>query len=261
MKNFYTEYEKLRLKPNHQVSQWYMYINDVKKQVDFLYKTISAKRLCFLGDGDGISILLALKIFKEKTSPIKEIVVFDIDQRELNLYKSLAKENKINQIVKFKTVQYNISDKILSSYKNYFDYFYINPPYSYVTNPKGLGFMLWLDRCIEMTKSKAGGCIVYPISHPGNNNEVSMVKENLQKYLKDNNFNIKSRPKILHRYAESECISKNLIVERTRLSKSHYEDREIPYSIIKSLYSRTNKPPHLILDDGSDFGKQEDFKV
>lgn len=253
MENFYKDYEKLRLKPNHEVSQWYMKISDVKKQVEFLYKNVSAKRILFLGDGDGISILFALKLLQEKNSAIEEILVLDIDERELNLYNKISEKYGVNKFVKFKTKLYNISDKVPEEYQNYFDFFYINPPYSYITNPIGLGFMLWLDRCIELSKPDAVGCIVYPISH-GDKKEVAIVKENLQKYLEENKFEIKLRPNIKHKYSESECISKNLIVKRTKLSKSAYKNEKIPYSVIKSMYPRTDNPPYLIYDDGSTFG-------
>lgn len=247
-----------RLKPNHIVSQWYMYLDDIQKQVEFLYNSLECEKLMFLGDGDGISIMLALTLAKNKSKKLKQIFVFDIDERELNLYKNLAKENGVSEYVDFQTIRYNIFDKVPSKFLNKFDAFYINPPYSSTTQPKGLGFLLWLERCIEMTKRDAKGYIVYPTK---DNDQIAIneIGKTIFQYLEENHFNVLQNPApISHRYEETDCISENLIVEKTKNTSAHYKGKKIPFEIANSLY-HNKLLPHYILDDGTTYGSPVDF--
>ena len=254
---FYEDFEKIRLKPNHEVSQWYMEMHDLKKQVNCIYKFANVEKILFLGDGDGISILLALFAYK-KSNNIKEIYVFDIDERELNLYRKLAKEYKIENKIKFMTISYNVIDKTPIQFKNYFDYFYINPPYCYETTPAGLGFFFWLERCKELTKDNAEGCIVYPYSH--DNLDISIIRKNILNYLKDNNFKLIGESTLSHKYHESDCISKNLYVKKLDNCLSKYNNRAIPKALFLSMYLENHNPPYKIKDDGSDYGIKIEFK-
>ncbi len=258
MQDIFRYYANQRLKPNHIVSQWYMYLDDLKKQVGLLYNTLNCEKLMFLGDGDGVSILLALMLAENKEKCIKHIYVFDIDERELNLYKRIAKDNNVTEFVDFQVVRYNIFDKVPDKYVNMFDAFYINPPYSSTTSPKGVGFHLWLERCIEMSDSNAKGCIVYPVEDR-DQNAIDEIKENLFSYVEDKSFKILCLPGDLsHRYDETACISKNLIVEKTENTVSQYKGCKIPFDIAKSLY-HNNLLPHYILDDNTELGRPVEF--
>jgi len=256
MNNLIKLLKKNRVKPNHEISQWYMFYRDIKKQVKFLVENLKCENMVFLGDGDGISILLAMTLAKSKCSNIKKIFVFDIDERELNLYNKLAKEQNVNKYVQFVTVQYNIFDVVPSKYVNAFDWFYINPPYSSTTTPKGLGFHLWLERCIEMSKPNAKGIIVYPYNKLPR--EIEEVKMNLYNFINEKNFNIIKSNSLSHRYYETRIKSRNLIIEKTSKTHPKYKNIEIPLDIAFSLY-HNDKLPHYVIDDGSGYGKYENF--
>ncbi len=248
--------KKNRVKPNHEISQWYMFYRDIKKQVKFLIKNLKCESIMFLGDGDGISILLAMTLAKNKCTNIKKIYVFDIDERELNLYNKLAKEQNVSKYIQFVTIRYNIFDIVPSKYTNAFDWFYINPPYSSTTTPKGIGFQLWLERCIEMTKDNAKGIIVYPSNEL--QIEIEEIKNNLYNYVNERNFNIIKSNSITHRYYETKIRSKNLIIEKTVKTFSKYKNKKIPLDIAFSLY-HNNKLPRYVIDDGSEYGKYDNF--
>ena len=228
-----------------------------KKQTKCLHKLINSEKVLFLGDGDGISILLAL-FSKNKPNNIKEICVLDIDERKLNLYKQLIMKNHVEERIKFSVLQYNVIDKIPSQYKNYFDYFYINPPYCYETTPAGLGFFFWLERCKEFTKENAEGYIVYPESH--GKLDISNIKENIYNYLKTNNFDIVGTSRFAHKYHESQCLSKNLYVKKCDNCISKYCNKQIPKKYFLSMYLDNHNPPYLIKDDGSVYGSKIEFK-
>lgn len=256
--SIYKNFKKLRLKPNHEVSQWYMIMPDLKKQVKNIFNKIAnVEKLLFLGDGDGISILLALFALR-KFNNIKEICVFDIDERELNLYNKLANEYNVERKIKFKTISYNVIDKVPKEYKNYFDYFYINPPYCYETKPAGLGFFFWLERCKELTKENAEGCIVYPFNH-GNVN-IANIRENILNYLNENNFKLTGESSLTHRYHETECISKNLYVKKLNNCVSKYRNKQIPQNLFLSMYLENYDPPYKIKDNRSDLGIKIKYK-
>lgn len=257
MKEILEYYSERRLKPNHIVSQWYMCLDDLQKQVEFIYENFNCKSLMFLGDGDGVSILLTLLLAKRKSKKIKQIYVFDIDEREINLYKKIAQENNVSKFVDFKAFRYNVFDKVPKEYKNLFDAFYINPPYSSTTKPKGIGFVLWLERCIEMCKTDARGCIVYPVKYKYQNAIVE-INKTITNFLHDKNFKLIKSDSFVHCYEETDCISKNIIVQKTKNTKAEYRDKDIPLRIAKSLY-HNDKLPHYILDDNTTFGYPIEF--
>jgi hypothetical protein len=43
----FDQFNKARLKPNHEVSQWYMHIEDLRKQVEYLAQNITQEKNCF----------------------------------------------------------------------------------------------------------------------------------------------------------------------------------------------------------------------
>lgn len=248
--DIFNYYENLRLTPNHDISQWYMNLVDAKTQVEFLIDNIKGN-IVFLGDGDGIAILLAL-MCKVKKNSISEILVLDIDERELNLYKQIAKENNIKN---FKTKLYNIFDKLPQELKNKYKNFYINPPYSSTTQPKGLGFILWLERCIELSVQKANGIIVYPYEDENDNKWLREIQQNLMQYLTLNNFEIQTTKAITHKYHEITIISSNIFVQLTPNTFAFYQDKQIPLDIARSLYHNNLPMPHYVKDDGSKLGQ------
>ena len=256
MLNIFKTFKEHRVKPNHEISQWYMKTSQLKKQVNFLFKNITCKNMLFLGDGDGVAILLTLMLQQKKAFNIQNIYVFDIDERELNLYNNLYQKFCDNKNVTFKTVRYNIFDAPPKKFINYFDCFYINPPYSTTTTPKGLGFNLWLERCVEMSTKDAKGIIVYPVKDI--KSEITEVKENIFNFIKERQFNILPSPVFKHSYYDTKCKSKNLIVQKTNKTYSNYTGKPIPVKIATSLY-HNNIIPHYVIDDGSEYGKYVQF--
>lgn len=252
-KNIYKNYKKLRLKPNHNISQWYMCLKDVKKQVNFLIKNIKGS-IVFLGDGDGVAILLAQEC-KIRPNNITQICVLDIDERELNLYKKIAAENNIKN---FSAQLYNVFD-ILPEKTREFDNFYINPPYSSTTNPKGLGFILWLERCIELTKDNGKGIIVYPKINRNTKQWAQEVKSTISTFLEERKFNILSDNMLSHRYHELKLKSTNLLVQKTSKTSTKYKQKIISKDFAANLYHNNLPLPRYIKDNGTDMGQPVDF--
>ena len=68
----------------HEVSQWYMRAKDMALQIEEIAPFFAGKKVVFLGDGDGISILLAIAASKGLVEGPTQICVLDIDERELD---------------------------------------------------------------------------------------------------------------------------------------------------------------------------------
>ena len=250
--------EENRLCPNNDVSQWYMKSDDMVQQILEINKYIKNRKIVFLGDGDGISILVAILASKNVINKPEEITVLDIDERELNLYKRLSERFDVSKTIKFRTSQYNIFNVIPSELRNSFDLFYINPPYSSATNPVGLGFVVWLERCMELTKGKATGIMVYPVKDE-DDSWIADMKLTFKNFF--DRYNLKYQEStITHEYFDTKAISSNLIINKENNIISDYMDKKIPLSIAKNLYHNDNPLPEYILDDGSKKGKYIYFK-
>lgn len=214
---------------------------------------IENKSLVFLGDGDGIGVLVALLASNSLISMPKEIVVLDIDERKLNLYKTLAEKQNPNKKVKFETRLYNVFDKVPLSYANRFDFFHINPPFKANKKPKGLGFTFFLERALELTKPEACGIVVYPMADK-DMQWATAVKATLDKTITKYKL-AHQKLDVTHKYALAQVVSSNLLVFKNGDVKNKYKGKVIPHSTAKRLYYKDIVTTQYINDDGSKDGK------
>lgn len=107
------------------------------------------KKVAVIGDDDLTSIALA------RTGMASEIVVFDIDERILNLIDEISKLYKLN----IKTVKQNLLKNTPSGYLNYFDTFITDP------TPTVKPLTLFTVRGLQMLRKeqgRAGYISLYP---------------------------------------------------------------------------------------------------
>lgn len=227
------EVEKNRPIPRRDVDQIWMFNRAMVIQAEKCFGHLKNKNCVFLGDGDGASSYYALLQQNKLISPISSITVLDFDENILNYHRKIIKDNNIN--IDCKYINYDVRDVVPSEYKNKFDFFYINPPYS--SHNKGDSIKLWLHRCIDLIKDEAQGCIIIPTDrdYPWS---IENSKE-IEKFLTNYGFIIKEIFFNLHDY-DLDCTSfiksSTYIVERVEKVPSEFENTKITEEIISDLY-------------------------
>ena len=228
--------------PHREYDQIYMRARSMVEQVEFVREYLYGKTIAFLGDGDGMSILLAL-ISKKIDLGIKEMAVFDFDERILNEYAKICSEQEITIPMHFKL--YNIINPIDPSEKSKYDFFYINPPYG--SKNEGLSCILWLIRCIELSTENAEGCVIVP--NDRNIPWTIRCVTNIFQFLEESGFQRTRIINNIHHYHLDDnpsLLSSMIIVHRIISIKSKYDGKRIPLHLCKNLYGSIRPIPQYI---------------
>lgn len=248
---------EVRAKPIREFDQIYMKTEDMINQAKLTMPILKGKRVLFLGDGDGMSILLT-KLFETENNENlpREISVFDFDERILNKYLQVFNSTSLKDTIEFNCIKYNVVNPIPMNFKNNFDFFYINPPYGSLN--KGNSCIVWLYRCIELCKTDCTGCMIVPC-----NDKFEWTLNNtynIQKFLNEYGFIINRLFDNLHEYNLDDnpnLLSSSFYLKRVvNLGDNLYANKRMPLSQIKNLYGSERKIPEYIEDDGTDFGKR-----
>lgn len=251
LKIFAHEIALSRPRPYREYDQIYMFEEDLVKHVYELISHVKSKKIVFMGDGDGVSILLALITHNMVDRPIS-IVVFDFDERILNTYRRISEKYGLTHI---QYVHYNIIEPLPKKYIGVFNYFCINPPYG--SKNAGLSCILWLRRCIDAcNKEGAGGCIVYPNSL---DQEWSVRNtQNILQFLKQNGFYLTYEIHAMHRYhlADNPTLkSSAFFIDSIKdVNTKSWNDIKFTTSETQNLYGDERIVPHYIWDDGTTCG-------
>ncbi len=165
------------------------------------YNDIEGRNIAFLGDGDLISITVAL------VGHPRQLVVFDIDKRILNYISEISKEENL----KISTLYHDLRQPIPSNYLDQFDVFITDPPYT--CN----GFELFLSRGVELLRKGSGkhGYISFSHKPPSEKLTCQQIVTNMNLILKEiiPNFNQYRGAEILGQ------IGQMLVVETTNISQ------------------------------------------
>jgi predicted methyltransferase len=113
--------------PHREYDQIYMKARYMLDQLGFIKSYINNKRIVFLGDGDGMSLLLSLFSAKGLLN-IASMAILDFDERILEKYKEVNKQYNLHSIPTCYHL-YNVINPIDASLSGKFNFFYINPPY------------------------------------------------------------------------------------------------------------------------------------
>lgn len=145
-----------RPRPLRDFDQIYMKTGDMVLQSELVARWANGKRLAFIGDGDAISVCVALlkhrKIFEEGPSLI---TVFDFDQRICSAIERFADQERLETL---KSVHYNCADALPSNLLNKFDFFYTNPPWG--ASNGGESVKAFMQRGFEATGYAGEGLVV-----------------------------------------------------------------------------------------------------
>ena len=143
-----------RPRPFREFDQIYMKTGDMVLQSELIAHWANGKRLCFIGDGDAISICVAylhkLGIFDYGPSLI---VVYDFDERICNAIRAFAGRYELGHL---QARLYNCIDEFPDD--GNFECFYTNPPWG--ASNKGRSVKLFVQRGMEAVGYKGSGVVV-----------------------------------------------------------------------------------------------------
>jgi len=150
-----------RPRPLRDFDQIYMKTGDMVMQSELVSRWANGKRLAFIGDGDAISVCVALlkarNIFAEGPS---HITVFDFDERICSAISRFADHEGITTL---ESRLYNAADAFPSDMIGQFDYFYTNPPWG--ASNAGESVKAFMQRGFEATNYAGEGLVVIADDH------------------------------------------------------------------------------------------------
>lgn len=181
-----------RPRPLRHVDQIYMKTGDMVLQSEMVARWANKKRLAFIGDGDAISVCVALLknrgIFDFGPS---QITVFDFDERICGAVSRFADKEQLSGLT---SVLYNALDAFPSC--GAFDCFYTNPPWG--ASNEGESVKAFVQRGFEAVGFAGEGMIVIADDHELEWPQV--VLHRTQKYAIDNGFFVQKMQSKLHMY-------------------------------------------------------------
>lgn len=150
-----------RPRPLRDFDQIYMKTGDMVMQSELVARWANGKRLAFIGDGDAISVCVALlkarEIFDEGPA---HITVFDFDERICGAITRFADHEKITSL---ESRLYNCAEAFPSDMIGQFDCFYTNPPWG--ASNAGESVKVFMERGFEATGYAGEGLVVIADDH------------------------------------------------------------------------------------------------
>ncbi|MCI1711398.1 MAG: bis-aminopropyl spermidine synthase family protein [Chiayiivirga sp.] len=145
-----------RPRPLRNFDQIYMKTGDMVMQSELVSRWAAGKRLAFIGDGDAISVCVALlharKIFAEGP---EKITVFDFDQRICSAIERFADSAGITTL---DAHLYNCADAFPEDMIQQYQCFYTNPPWG--ASNAGESVKAFMQRGFEATGYAGEGLVV-----------------------------------------------------------------------------------------------------
>ena len=150
-----------RPRPLRDFDQIYMKTGDMVLQSELVARWAKGRRLAFVGDGDAISVCVALlqarDIFDEGPD---EITVFDFDERICSAISRFADHAGIKSL---SAKLYNCADALPAEVIGKFDCFYTNPPWG--ASNGGESVKAFMQRGFEVTGYAGEGLVVIADDH------------------------------------------------------------------------------------------------
>jgi predicted methyltransferase len=182
-----------RPQPIRQFDQIYMKSGDMVMQTEFVARWASGKRLCFVGDGDAISVCVAyLNSLGIIGYGPEEVMVLDFDQRIVNAINKFAEDHRIRHL---SARLYNVLEALPDDLPD-FDRFYTNPPWGQYND--GASICVFMQRGMEALKYHGEGLLLI-----GDDREVPWTQEviaTVQKEAIGRMFHVTRMQPEMHQY-------------------------------------------------------------
>lgn len=150
-----------RPRPLREVDQIYMKTGDMVLQSELVAKWANGKKLAFIGDGDAISVSVALLQHRGiiDYGPA-QVAVFDFDERIVGAVKRFSDHERMDTL---SSKLYNCVDAFPADALGRFDCFYTNPPWG--KSNDGESIKVFMERGFAATGYRGEGMIVIADDH------------------------------------------------------------------------------------------------
>jgi predicted RNA methylase len=176
--------------------------SDLLCQVKLVAPFLAGKRVAFVGDHDGTSLLLGLLSSHGMLKGPAQMTLLDFDDRLLEAARELADEHAFSD--RFVGRLYNVFDPLPKELVGVFDAFYVNPPYG--ASNQGASARLFITRGCELTDNgKASGYVLLPVDQERQWTRSAMLAT--QNFLINYGWRITAHFPQMHRYHLNDDVS------------------------------------------------------
>lgn len=235
-----------RPKPLRDYDQISMQAGDLLRQVKLMQPLLEGKRVAFVGDNDGASILLGLLGVQGAAMPTR-MTLLDFDLRILASATAMAQDAGFAD--KFEVRPYNVFDLVPVDLAGCFDVFYTNPPYG--KGNTGASGRLFATRGAELCHRQGGacGCIILPDDDERAWTGNAMLAT--QRFLTEHGWSVREKLSQLHHYdlpGDPGLTSSTLWVrdalEGKGIAGMPYAGKRVSGEEIAYFYGRKVPPPY-----------------
>ncbi len=220
--------------------------SDLLCQVKLIAPHLAGKRVVFVGDHDGTSLLLGLLSSHGLLRGPAQMALLDFDDCLLEVARTFAEGHHFSEW--FAGRLYNVFDPPPKELIGTFDAFYTNP--SYGASNSGASARLFITRGCELTNSvRSAGYILLPTDHERLWTRASMLAT--QTFLINHGLGVTTQLPQLHRYHlddDATLMSSLLCVEREAAimyaPPLPWQGRTVNPSEIPHFYGRDVLPPY-----------------
>lgn len=216
---------------------------DLLQQVKQIAPAFAGRSVAFVGDSDGMSVLLGLLAMRGGPRPAV-MHVLDFDERLLAALYDLAARHGFDDLLH--GWHYNVFDPIPAALHVSCDWFYTNPPYGMRNN--GASARLFVARGCELVTATGAGGIVLP-DDPARPWSVRAMRATMR-FLGHHGWIERKRFPMAHRYElddDPELASDLVVVDRVRsvdVQPLAYTGRGVDFSEIPNFYGYSTTPPY-----------------
>ena len=227
-----------------QYDQIPMIRNDLLASVKAAAPQLVGKQVAFMGDHDGVSVLLGMLASKGLVPAPLGMRILDFDERLLIRARQIAERFGFSHLLDVSL--YNAFDAVPPSLLGRFDAYYTNPPYG--MSNAGASVRLFMTRGMELASNAgARGYIVLP--YDSQRVWTQEAREQTLRFVNEHGWDVVNFISEIHSYHlddDSQLKSALLTIEagpgqRRRLP---WQGRGVEYHEIDHFYGRSIKAPY-----------------
>ena len=243
-----------RPEPLRDYDQISMRAGDLLRQAKLMLPSLKGKRVAFVGDNDGASLMLGLLGMLNGDMP-EHMTLLDFDRRILASAANMAHEAGFAD--QLETRPYNVFDPVPADLVDSFDVFYTNPPYG--KKNSGASGQLFITRGVELCHPRGGacGCIILP--DDDERPWTAQAMHSTQKFLVEHGWIVRDKISQMHQYhllkdpgLASSTVWVRDVFAGVGFTKMPYVGKRVSQAEIEHFYGEKVKPPyaHYILENG-----------
>lgn len=222
-----------------------------------LAPSLADYEVAFVGDHDGLGVLLALLSKSGDFPHPARITILDFDERLLSSFRSLAQQHRLGKMIE--TRLWNAFDPLPTDLAGSFDAFYTNPPYG--SRNDGGSIRLFIGRGMELVRpvSDAFGYVIAPYDKQRSWTQQGMLAT--QQFALSQGWNVGEMGGGMHAYALDEdplLLSGTIRLDATGFSPAAqnalpFRNRLVGFDEVEHCYGHSVAPPYprYILADGT----------